>query len=169
MNFKNTLIAGLSLTLINVSNVQSATSVAVPMLITATVLSSCVVTTNAINHTDFAPDATTEPQSSADIAVVCTAPNTNYNVLISKGTGTGAANDGTLREMRVLGVGDPLRYTLYRDAARTLVWGDTVGTNTATGTGGLVPSIHTVYSKIFSGQSVPPGVYTDTVMVSVVY
>lgn len=147
----------------------SATSAGVPMLIQATVLSSCLVTTNAIIYTGFAPDATAEPTQQADIAVVCTAINTPYNVLISKGTGTGATTDASLREMRVGGAGVPLKYSLYQNAARTLVWGDTIGSNTVTGTGSLVPTTHTVYSKIFTGQSVPTGVYTDTVMVSVVY
>ncbi len=146
----------------------SATSPAVPLTVTATVLSSCAVTAGGLlTFLAFAPDAVSEPSAQVNVSVLCTATNTPYNVLISKGGGATATVAS--REMRVVGVGAPLKYSLYQDAAKTLIWGDTVGTDTVTGSGGLLPTTHTVYSKIFSGQSVPTGVYTDIVMVSVVY
>jgi spore coat protein U-like protein len=61
--------------------------------------------------------------------------------------------------------GSKLAYQLYRDSARSKVWG--TGSNALTfspssGTGSLV-----VYGSIPGGQSVPVGRYTDTVLVTI--
>ena len=63
--------------------------------------------------------------------------------------------------------GTPVNYNMYRDAARTLNWGetDTVDTVDATGTGSAVT--HTVYGRVPPQATPAANTYTDTVTVTV--
>lgn len=61
--------------------------------------------------------------------------------------------------------GSKLAYQLYKDSARSKVWGTGSGAlafTPSSGTGSLV-----VYGTIPGGQSVPVGRYTDTVLVTI--
>jgi spore coat protein U-like protein len=61
-----------------------------------------------------------------------------------------------------------LSYALYSDTNRTAVWGNTSGTGVAsTGTGAAVSL--PVYGAVSSGQNVPAGSYTDTVVATVTF
>jgi spore coat protein U-like protein len=76
----------------------------------------------------------------------------------------GNNRDGISR--RLAQGGEFLRYDLYRDAARTLVWGDGTygGSYTAVYPGG--GWIHVaIYARIPKEQDVAAGIYTDTVAV----
>ena len=59
---------------------------------------------------------------------------------------------------------------LYTTALRTTVWGDgTASTGTTAGTGsGLAQSL-TVYGRLPSLTGAVPGVYTDTVTITITY
>lgn len=58
-----------------------------------------------------------------------------------------------------------LRYNLYLDAARTVVWGDgTGGSSVRTSGGGLV--VATVYGRIPPGQDPVVGAYRDVIRVT---
>jgi spore coat protein U-like protein len=62
---------------------------------------------------------------------------------------------------------DVLTYNLYIDAARTTVWGDgTGGSSTVNGTTATNPATNTIYGRIFPGQSVAAGNYSDTLTVT---
>lgn len=76
----------------------------------------------------------------------------------------GGHGDSTSR--RLSSGGEFLRYELYFDSARTMVWGDgTYGTAYSGNPpgGGWVPL--NVYGRIFVGQDVTVGTYTDSVTV----
>lgn len=68
-----------------------------------------------------------------------------------------------------------LRYNLYLDAGRTLIWGDgTNGTSTIqdslTIVSGSVSRNFTVYGRVFGGQyEAGPGVYGDQLVITVTY
>lgn len=77
----------------------------------------------------------------------------------------GGTSRNTSARTLVSSGGSKLTYQLYRDSARSKVWG--TGSNAlsfkpSTGTGSLV-----VYGSIPGGQSVPVGRYTDTVLVTI--
>jgi spore coat protein U-like protein len=63
----------------------------------------------------------------------------------------------------------PLHYSLFQDSARTINWGNTVGTDTVAGTGNGGGQTLTVYGQIPSGQGNRPGTYNDTITVTVTY
>jgi spore coat protein U-like protein len=101
---------------------------------------------------------------SSSIGIQCT-NNTGYVVRLDAGDGTGA----TIANRLMTGGGATVSYSLYRDAARTLVWGETDGTNTVAGTGdGAVQTIN-VYGRIPVQTTPAPGLYTDNVTVTVSY
>ncbi|HEU4664846.1 MAG TPA: spore coat U domain-containing protein [Dokdonella sp.] len=60
-------------------------------------------------------------------------------------------------------------YQLYSNAARTTVWGNTVGSNTVAGTGnGSVQNL-TVYGSVPAQATPAAGTYSDTITVTVTY
>ena len=62
-----------------------------------------------------------------------------------------------------------LSYALFSDSARTVNWGQTIGTDTVTGTGnGSIQAI-TVYGQAAAAQYVAPGAYADTITATVTY
>jgi spore coat protein U-like protein len=78
-----------------------------------------------------------------------------WDIPLNAGTGAGATE--TVRKMTGPG-GAELSYEVYQDAARTINWGNTTGTE-LTGTGNATV---TFYGQITAGQYVVPGTYTDT-------
>jgi spore coat protein U-like protein len=60
-------------------------------------------------------------------------------------------------------------YSLYTSAARTVVWGNTVGTDTVSGSGSGLGRSYTVYGRVPSQTVPPPATYTDTIVVTVTY
>lgn len=74
---------------------------------------------------------------------------------------------------RAMGAGNSrLAYGLYTDPARAISWGDgsgvsaTVSDTLAAGVG-PVNRVYPVYGRVPAGQSVPPGSYADSLLVTV--
>lgn len=79
------------------------------------------------------------------------------------------------RQMAMVGGTDRLNYNLFRDAACTLVWGETPGLDDfiipkvrvpKKGSITLTPAV-TLYGRIPSGQDVTAGNYTDSVVLTI--
>ena len=90
-----------------------------------------------------------------------------YSVRLSGGTSANVTN----RLMRSA-EGQYLAYNLYLDPARARIWTDGVGAaevllDSQTLVGGPLTRSYPVYGRIFAGQQVPPGVYGDSLIVSV--
>ncbi|KSV64860.1 spore coat protein U [Sinorhizobium sp. GW3] len=102
---------------------------------------------------------------STTIGVQCTT-GTPYTVGLSAGAGSGATV--ALRKMTGPAAAT-INYILYRDTARTQLWGVTAGTDTVAGTGnGNVQNL-TVYGRVPPQATPAAGVYTDTVAITVTY
>jgi spore coat protein U-like protein len=70
--------------------------------------------------------------------------------------------------MILLGGSETMDYNLYRDGSRTLIWGDgTGGSSIVTGMGAGVTQDVTVYGRIYAGQNLVAGKYTDSITVTV--
>ncbi len=99
------------------------------------------------------------------ISVQCT-NGTPYNVGLNAGTGTGA----TVSNRLMTGpAGATVAYNLYRNTARTLEWGTTVGTNTLAGTGNGAVQTIPVFGRVAPQTTPAPGVYTDTITITVTF
>lgn len=101
------------------------------------------------------------------ITTTCT-KTTAYTLSMNAGTGAGASLPS--RKLTRSGGADTITYALYRDAARTQVWGDgTAGSTTVTGTGTGVAQTATVYGTIPAQAAPKPGTYNDTITVTVTF
>lgn len=85
--------------------------------------------------------------------------------IVAIALGTGQSGTFAARELRGPN-GDTLRYNLYRDAARTLVWGDG-SSSVALSMDGAKGKTVDVYARVFGGQDVSAGAYADTIVVTV--
>ncbi|SAL06240.1 spore coat U domain-containing protein [Caballeronia calidae] len=64
--------------------------------------------------------------------------------------------------------GSLISYQLYRDQARTQVWGSTLNTNTVSGSGGASTQL-TVYGRVPPQNAPPAGAYSDSIIVNLTY
>lgn len=93
----------------------------------------------------------------------------SYTIRLS----AGSSGDYTTREMA--GPGYQLQYNLYTDSARSSVWGDGSGGSATVSDGYLLAVLfpvvrsYDVYGRITGGQNVPPGSYSDTIIVTIDY
>ena len=138
---------------------------------------TCTVSATGVSLGTYTPNQATPVDSVGQITVACikglfdTLPaNVNYSIDISKG----GSSSYSPREMT--GGANALHYNLYRDSLRTIIWGDaTGGTSSVTGTLQLQPlpgaasNTHNAYSRIFANQNAVPGVYADTLFITVNY
>lgn len=138
--------------------------------VTSTVAANCTIGTTAAAFGTYDPivtNAATALTGTGTVTVNCTSGSADY-VTLDQGlnANTGSTTAVPLRQM-ASGT-DRLAYSLYSDAARTVVWGDTATTGLAsTGTGAAIAL--TVYGGVAAGQNVPAGSYTDTVVATVTF
>jgi spore coat protein U-like protein len=130
---------------------------------TATINPSCNLSTGNLNFGSKGL-LTSNTDATNSLGVTCT-NTTPYSVGLNGGT-SGAA-DPTKRKMTAGAAS--VTYGIYRDAARSLPWGSTIGTNTASGTGSGVATAFTGYGRVPVQVTPAPGTYTDTVVMTVTY
>jgi len=133
--------------------------------VTATIIASCTITAGDLAFGNYDPLAVANNDNTSTISVTCT-NGAAYNILLDGGT---VAGDVANRSMDDDATGTQnLNYALFRDAGRTNNWGETIGTDTLTGTGIGVNQNITVYGRITAGQTAPTvGAYTDTVTATI--
>ncbi|MFZ6639666.1 spore coat U domain-containing protein [Undibacterium sp. TC4M20W] len=163
---RNRLIRPIHLFLPAVSLCISASSLAATsnsnLSVSSTVLSACSVTGSSLA---FGSYTNTQIDNSAAVSITCT-NGTAYNVGLDAGGGSGAST--AVRKMTG-SISGTLSYSLYKDSGRSTVWGNTVGSDTAIGTGtGSAQSI-SVYGRVPGGQNADVGIYSDTVTVTLTY
>jgi spore coat protein U-like protein len=129
----------------------------------ATISNLCNVSAATLNFGSTINLTATVDQSST-IQAQCT-NSTPYNIGLNAGTGAGA----TVAARKMTSGGSMINYSLYRDAARSLVWGTTIGTNTISATGNGSSQNHTVYGRVPVQTTPDPGTYSDTINVTVTY
>ncbi|WP_295813717.1 spore coat U domain-containing protein [uncultured Nitratireductor sp.] len=129
------------------------------------IVAECLVT--SATDLDFGSEGiiATDIDQTSTISVRCT-DGTPYNVGLGAGGGAGA----TVTNRLMTGPASAtIGYALYRDAARTLNWGETVGTDTVAGTGNGDVQPITVYGRVPAQTTPGTGTYTDTVTITVTY
>ncbi|MEZ5710507.1 MAG: spore coat U domain-containing protein [Blastomonas sp.] len=136
------------------------------MPVAATLLENCVVTATPLVFGDITLTDGAAVDSAATIALVCT-PLASYEVALSDGAN---ASGGTRRMKNALSA-DYIAYGIYSDAARTLPWGDSSGSDTVSGSVGLTGlATLTAYGRIAAETPVAAaGIYADVVTVTVTF
>ena len=137
--------------------------------VTATVISSCIVSGGTINFgSAIDPTIASVPlDASTSLTVQCTS-TTPYSVALNAGVNAGGSANFSARKIKN-GL-QTLGYQLYADTLHTVVWGD--GTSLSAVTPGLGNGSNqslTVYGRLPSLAGAVPGTYTDTVTVTVTY
>lgn len=150
--------------LITGSSVAQAQADSDTIAVSATVISSCNVDASDLPFGDYDPVSAGPLDAATTVDVTCTS-GTSYVVALDEGLGAGA----TVAVRRMTGGADVLQYSLYRNAGRTNVWGETAGIDTVAGTGtGLAQTLN-VYGRAPANQTAPAGSFSDTVTVTVTY
>jgi spore coat protein U-like protein len=130
----------------------------------ATVNSSCYVSATSINF-GSAGALSSNIDTTGTVSVQCT-NTTPYKIAMSYGTGTGAGVGGA-RYLSKSGV--QFAYNLYKDAARSVIWGNNLGVNTNDATGTGANQNFTVYGRVPAQTTPAAGNYTDLITVTVNY
>ncbi len=139
---------------------------------TGSALADCSVSAVSTSFGSYDPFGAVAVDSTGSVTVSCQfliGVLVGYTIQLSSGTG------GSYAPRTLSGTGYQLDYNLYTNAGRTAVWGDGSGGTNTVSDGYLVSVLfpvvrnYTVYGRLPAGQNVPPGSYTDTVIVTVNY
>jgi spore coat protein U-like protein len=136
--------------------------------VSATVNATCAINSaSALSFGAFDPTQGAQASTST-ISVNCT-NTTPFSIGLDAGGGAGA----TVGNRVMISGSNTLTYTLYQDSGHTTVWGNTVGTDTVSGTGAGMAAANaitkTVYGYVPAQPNTVPGSYSDTVTVTVTY
>jgi spore coat protein U-like protein len=144
----------------------------------ATAASDCSVTATGVAFGVYDPSLATADDSTGSVVVTCiyTGPGgsdtANYTVTLSTGT------SGSYAPRKLAAGASRLDYNLFRDAARTQVWGNaSAGTAIITGSLKVGPgagnatrsATHVVYGRIPQLQDADTGNYTDSILVTLTF
>ena len=129
----------------------------------------CKLRVNPINFGVYEPMTTIHLDVIGQIRVRCQAQPGTFSVSIGPGT----SGDQLARSLSA-GGGNVLFYNLFRDAARTQIWGDgtpptfvVAGSRTTVGR----PSVFNfpIYGRVFANQAPDPGLYSDNLVITVLF
>ena len=125
---------------------------------------SCTISATSVNFGSYNVFNGTALDSTATITFNCNATAANITVTLSKG------QSSTYNPRTMTKGAEVLNYNLYRNAARTTIWGDgSAGTgrySSANPPNNTNVNL-TVYGRIPAGQDVSAGSYGDTVAATI--
>lgn len=138
----------------------------------------CSATVSGVAFGTYDPLLSTSDDSNGSVIVSCSyiAPGGVTDVSYSVALSTGG--NGSYAPRRMSAGASRLDYNLYRDAARTQVWGNaTGGTSVITGTLRVGPGVgngtrsntHTVYGRVPALQNADTGSFTDSILVTLTF
>ncbi len=131
---------------------------------TASVASNCNISATNINF-GTAGIISTRIAAAGVVTAKCTNA-TPYQIALGYGAGVGA---GVGVRYMTGPASAQLSYNLYQDVACSTVWGDSLGVNTISSTGTGSNQTFNVYGCVPAQSTPAPGVYNDTIIVTVNY
>jgi len=141
-----------------------ATTTTSTFTVSITLTATCTINSASALNFGSVGLLTSNTPGTSTIQVTCS-NTTPYNIGLDAGTSSGA----TVTTRKMTSSGNTVSYALYSDSARTTNWGNTVGTDTVSGTGNGTGQNYTVYGQVPSQTTPAPGAYTDTITVTVTY
>jgi len=131
--------------------------------VTATVQGTCTI---AATNLAFGIYTGTVLPATSTVTINCNG-GTLYNVGLDAGQSGGTV---TTRKMKgQFTTTNVLGYGLWTNTGHTANWGNTIGTDTVTGTGSGAAQPLTVYGQIPAGTPPNPDSYSDTILATVTY
>jgi spore coat protein U-like protein len=130
---------------------------------------NCRISLGLINFGLYMPLTAVPVDVVGQFDVRCQAQPGTFAVII----GAGISGDQLARTLSAGGA-DVLNYNLYRDAARTQIWGDGTPptfmvTGSRPGPGRPTSYSYPVYGRIFANQAPNTGLYSDNLLVTVLF
>lgn len=140
--------------------------------VSITIDESCSLNAAAPTDIDFGTftrsASTANIDAAGNLVVNCSA-GTPYNIGLDGGiNSTGTASSPAAGQRRMANSGNYVPYDLYQDSARSVFWGNTVGSNTLTGTGTGANQNTPVYGRT-NDINVPAGTYSDTITATITF
>jgi spore coat protein U-like protein len=129
--------------------------------VTMTVQATCTISATALN---FGVYTGTQLDATSTVTIICT-NTTPWYVNLNNGMQYSCCWTNNM----ISSASAKLNYELFQDIARTQPWQNTVNVDGESGTGSGSGQTLTVYSRVFKGQYVAPGAYSDTVIATVTY
>lgn len=131
----------------------------------------CAVSATSVNFGIYDSLSQDAVDSTGNVEVSCGSDEIgdaiSYTIELS------GAGRGTSPRTLVLNSKNELNYNLYTDAGRVSIWGDGSGSTQPVVDSYSFPVLccvlrnYTAYGRINSGQNVAPGLYSDTIIVTV--
>lgn len=130
----------------------------------------CTVSATGVAFGAYNPQINASSDSVGTVTMTCSAADSGqstYSIAL------GAGSSGTMTARTLRNGGALLRYNLYQDVGRTVVWGDDSG-----GGASLVASFpaenqaqqhYPIYARIPPRQNVSAGIYQDVITITVLY
>ena len=135
------------------------------LTVSANVTKNCTITTAPVNFGAYDPvvaNATTALDAIGTITVTCT-----KGAAAKVAMNAGSNAQGTTRRMSA-SASEFLNYEVYRDAARTVVWGEgDANSLDIPAAPSRNPRTFTAYGRVAAAQDATVGNYTDTVIATV--
>lgn len=162
--FKSSIPAVLAFAMVGLflAPANASTTATTTFAVSANVQATCLIAATPLAFGTYTGAVAT---STSTVSVTCT-NTTPYNVSL----GAGLASGATVTTRKMTGPSAAvLSYAMYTDSARSVNWGQTIGTDTVVGTGNGASQPLTVYGSVPAGQYVAPGAYSDTITATVTY
>jgi len=127
----------------------------------------CSISLSPFSFGNYIPGDATPLDVTGQIGVRCTGSPGTFVAKISPG------GSGSFAQRRMLSGPFLLNYNFYLNPSHTAVWGD--GTGGSQTTSGVKPRAGQqnftlpIYGRVFPGQSVGAGTYSDNVLVTIVF
>ncbi len=153
------------------ANPASAATATANLNVSATVPTNCSISTSDLAFGSYDPagaNASAPLNGTGSVTTKCTV-GASPNITLGQGANsdTGSTDAAPLRRLKD-GGSNYLSYSLYQDAGRTAVWGNTPGTGVGTTGTGVDVGLN-IYGRISGSQNVPAGSYSDTVVATVTF
>ncbi len=144
----------------------SAATATGSLAVTASVTGVCLIGNATLAFGPYDPTVAAGATASTTVTLTCSL-GTLFNIGMNAGIGLGGTT--TLRVMT--SASGTLLYGLFPDPSLAINWGNTLGTNTVSGTSSLTTLVNiiNIYGLIPAGQAAPAGNYADTVTMTVTY
>ena len=125
----------------------------------------CSISTTSVNFGSYNVFVPSASDSAGSLTYRCLLP-LSVQITLTKGS------SATFSPRTLIKAAEPLQYNLYRDASRSLIWGDgTGGTSIYSATVTIFQIATniavTVYGRIPARQDISAGTYTDTVTATI--
>jgi spore coat protein U-like protein len=164
---KRTILVVLTLTVVLMSVPAFGATATANLDVTASVAAVCTISTSPVAFGAYDPvvaNAAAALNATGTVTVACTR-GTAATVDLGNGANLAAGSRRMANGAEFLG------YALYKDAARTAVWGTGLagGTTAAYAAATIAPTAITVYGTVPAAQDVAVGAYADVVLATINY